>query len=100
MARGMAGWGEVADALDCLRVAVREARRRDGLSLREAADRTGVAFSSITRFENGEDIYLSNAVALINWLAGCSPPSGLVSADESGILRAEGHESASGVVSP
>ena len=69
MASGLVGWGEVVDTLGSLRVAVKEARRRDGLTLRDLAERSGVSFNSISRFERGRDIYLSHAVALMEWLA-------------------------------
>ena len=68
--RRLVGWDEGVELLDTLRVALVEARRRDHLSLREVAKTAGVPFNSISRFERGGDILLSNAVALMRWLAG------------------------------
>ena len=70
MRRRLIGWDEVINTVDGLRTAVMEARRRDHLNLREAGERSGVPFNSISRFERGQDITLSNAVALMRWLAG------------------------------
>jgi len=76
MADGLTTYTEVLEVLDNLRVAVREARRRDGLSLRDLSDRAGIGFNSILRFERGEDVRLFTAVALIKWLAEPPRPPG------------------------
>lgn len=62
------GYDELADVLANLPLLVREARRARGLSLRAAAKEIGVAFSTITRLEHGEDVVLSNAVVVLRWL--------------------------------
>lgn len=68
MAKGLISWGEVADTLETLRVAIREARRREQLTLRDLCTLSGVSLNSLSRFERGADIRLSTALALIRWL--------------------------------
>lgn len=64
----LTSYTELADVLDHLPLLVREKRRRLGLSLRGAARLIGCSFSTITRFEYGEDCNLSNATAILRWL--------------------------------
>lgn len=66
--RRLAGYDEVAQVLHRLPDLVQEKRRRLGFSLRDAAQQAGVSFNSISRFERGEDIMLSNAVKLLAWV--------------------------------
>lgn len=61
-------YAELVDVLDLLPRLLREIRRLRGLSLRAAADEIGVAFNSLSRFERGQDVLLSNAVAVLKWL--------------------------------
>lgn len=61
-------YGELVDVIDLLPRLLREIRRLRGLSLRDAADEIGVAFNSLSRFERGQDILLSNAVSVLRWL--------------------------------
>lgn len=46
----------------------REYRINYPLTQKELADKTGISLRSITRFENGEDITLSNFIKLIDAL--------------------------------
>lgn len=46
-------------------------RRRQGLTLREVEERTGVSAATISRIENGHDCYFSCALALMQGL--CIP---------------------------
>lgn len=46
-----------------------ELRRRSGLTLRQAAESTGVSRSMLSRLENGHDVPLSAAVAVLTWAA-------------------------------
>lgn len=62
-------YGELVRVMECLPMLVRETRRRRGLSLRAAAKDAGVGFNTLTRFEQGDDVVLSNAVALLRWVA-------------------------------
>ncbi len=62
-------YAELVSVLQALPLLVREKRRRDGLSIRAAAKLVGVSFGTLNRFETGEDIVLSNAVALLRWVA-------------------------------
>lgn len=61
-------YGELASVLDNLPILVREARRARGLSVRAAATQIGCSFSTVHRFENGDDVNLSNAAAMLRWL--------------------------------
>ncbi len=60
-------YGELAAVLGNLPLILRETRRQRGLSLRAAARELGMSFSTVTRFENGEDIVLSNAMGILRW---------------------------------
>lgn len=59
---------ELAGVLTSLPLLVREARRARGLSIRAAAKQIGCSFSTVLRFENGEDCNLSNAQLMLSWL--------------------------------
>jgi ribosome-binding protein aMBF1 (putative translation factor) len=59
---------EMARVLAALPMLVREARRARGLSIRAAAVQIGCSFSTVTRFERGEDCTLSNAALMLAWL--------------------------------
>ena len=61
-------YDELAEVLDNLPLLLRETRRRRGLSLRKAAQQLEMSFSTVTRFENGEDIVLSNAADILRWI--------------------------------
>lgn len=61
-------YSNLADVIEALPFLVREARRARGLSVRAAAVQIGCSFSTISRFENGDDVNLSNATALLRWL--------------------------------
>lgn len=65
------GWptsyDEIVTVLGDLPMLVREKRRRNGLSLREAARQVGVSFSTLDRFEKGEDAQLRATVIPMLW---------------------------------
>jgi ribosome-binding protein aMBF1 (putative translation factor) len=61
---------EIIDVLGELPSIVREKRRREQLSLREAARQLGMSFSTVSRIENGEDGSLSNTVKVLMWVGG------------------------------
>jgi hypothetical protein len=63
------GWVEVVDALETLPVTLKEVRTREHLTVRDIEALTGVPFNSVSRFERGHDLYLSNALLLARWLA-------------------------------
>jgi hypothetical protein len=63
------GWAEIADTLEALPVTLKEIRSREHLTVRDVEALTGVPFNSVSRFERGHDLYLSNALALLRWLA-------------------------------
>lgn len=65
----MTPYGELAEVLDALPLLVREKRRREGLSLRAAARAIDVDFNTLSRFERGADVMLSNAVTILRWVA-------------------------------
>lgn len=68
-------YAELADVLTNLPLLLRETRRRRGLSLRAAARELEMSFSTVSRFENGEDIVLSNAVDILRWVGPCPEES-------------------------
>lgn len=64
------GYDELLQVLADLPVIVRETRRRRGQSLREVADETGVAASTIMRLERGDvGANLGSVVAVLRWSA-------------------------------
>jgi hypothetical protein len=69
-ARRRAFYGTVADVIEALPKLVTEKRRRREWTLRGVAEQTGVSFVTVARAENGKDLRLSSAVALLRWLAG------------------------------
>ena len=52
---------------------IREKRRREGLSLRQAGEASGVAFSTLGRIENGGETTLKIAQRVEAWLNGEAP---------------------------
>lgn len=67
--RGLTTYGEIADVLDNLRMIVREARRRDRLTLAALAEASGVRSpSTLHRFEAGHELSVENVIALLRWL--------------------------------
>ena len=60
---------DVIDVLENLGLTVKAVRLARGKSLRQVAKEAGMASSTVTRIEAGEDCALSNAVALLRWLA-------------------------------
>ncbi len=57
-----------ATALHDLPAALRAAREREGIGLREAAERIGVSFNTLSRIERGHDYKVSAAVKILGWL--------------------------------
>jgi hypothetical protein len=72
----LTGYGELTAILLNLPLLVREKRRRLGLSLRDVAKVSDVAFSTVSRCESGYDMRLSSVLELLAWVgAPDSPPS-------------------------
>lgn len=69
MSDALTTYGEMLDVLEHLPLILRETRRQRGVSQRACARQTGTSFSTISRVENGEDCTLSNAMALLRWIA-------------------------------
>lgn len=65
---GMSTYAELAELLDHLPLLCREKRRREGLSVRTAAEQMRVNYSVIGRFERGEGVHLDNARQILRWL--------------------------------
>lgn len=63
---------ELAEVLEQLPILIRAEQRRRGVSLRQIARECDTSFSTVSRFGNGHDINLSNAVTLLRWLDGAS----------------------------
>jgi len=61
-------YAELADVLESLSHAVAITRRARGVSLRQCAQETGVSFTTVRRFENGEAIAMDSVVALMRWI--------------------------------
>lgn len=61
-------YSELAAVIEALPMLLREARRSRGMSLRATASQIGCSFSTVYRFEQGQDANLSNAVAILRWL--------------------------------
>jgi hypothetical protein len=59
--------------LSVLPALCKEKRRREGLSVRAAGELAGVTACTVSRFERGHDLMLSNAVKLITWVGGVEP---------------------------
>lgn len=68
MADRLTTYADLASILEKLPLLLREARRARHLNLRGAADQIGVSFNSLSRFERGNDVLLSNATAVLRWL--------------------------------
>lgn len=52
---------------------IREKREREGLSLRQAGEASGVAFSTLGRIENGGETTVKIAHKIEAWLSGKAP---------------------------
>jgi transcriptional regulator with XRE-family HTH domain len=65
------GYDEVIAILEVLPVILREARRRKGLSTREAADQLGVSFSSVSRWERPQQCMPDRpaVIRILRWAA-------------------------------
>jgi len=65
-----ASYGELVEVLDLLPVLIREARRRRGLTMRDAAAEIGVSISGVSRWEArvGEPD-LASTIKVLRWLA-------------------------------
>lgn len=69
MTRTLPRYAELLGLMRDLPVAVREARRRDGLTLRDLSAQSGVALNTLSRFERGlGDVQLATVIALVTWL--------------------------------
>jgi ribosome-binding protein aMBF1 (putative translation factor) len=67
-------YAELTDVLANLPLLCRERRRQDGLSVRAAAEQIGISFSTVSRFENGEDANESTLAAVLRWLGNQEAP--------------------------
>lgn len=66
---GPTGYGELADVLESLPLILREMRRARGLSLRAAATEMGMSFSTVTRFEHGDDgATMTTVLGIMRWI--------------------------------
>ncbi|MFE7868829.1 helix-turn-helix domain-containing protein [Micromonospora humida] len=71
-------YAELISVLSALPLLLRETRRARGLSVRAAAREIGCSFATVSRIEAGEDCALSNAVAILWWIA--TPPGAVAGA--------------------
>lgn len=64
------GYTELVEVLEALPTLVREKRRRESLSLREAAEQAGTSAATILRFERGDSVdFRGTALPLLKWVA-------------------------------
>ena len=68
MPENSTAYGELAQVIKELPVLVRERRKQDGSSVREAARRIGVAASTVCRVETGDLPNGENMVLILQWL--------------------------------
>ena len=61
---------ELAELIVAIGFLVHEKRRREGLSLREAADQLNVSTSTLCRMENGDGVLSYSLVSVLRWLDG------------------------------
>ena len=73
MSDELTSYDELVGIIEALPVLVREKRRRLTLGLRAAADQSGVGMSTISRFENGENLSQDGLVALLRWVGTPDP---------------------------
>lgn len=64
---------EIVEVLTNLRFLVRERRRRERISQRRLAEITGLANSSVHRFEQGKDVSTEGLLALVRWVGDLPP---------------------------
>jgi len=70
----LVSYAEIARVVELLPTLVREKRRRDGLSLRAAGDQTGVAASTLMRFEHGTGgVSWEKVPVLLRWVGEVTP---------------------------
>ena len=84
VAHELVSYLEIARVVELLPTLVREKRRRDGLSLRAAGDQTGVAATTLMRFEYGSGIAWETVPVLLRWVG---DPRGLVQVEDRDSLR-------------
>lgn len=64
-------YDELASLVENLPLLVREKRRREGLSIREAARQVGCSFSTLHRFESSDQGWNGRLLPdLLRWLGG------------------------------
>lgn len=63
-------YSELAELIALLPVLVREHRRRNRLSMREAARQIGCAPSTISRLDAGFDVSSHHVTVILHWLDG------------------------------
>jgi transcriptional regulator with XRE-family HTH domain len=61
-------YAELIDLIENLPILVRETRRRRGLSMRAAADLTGLSFTTFARFEDGRPAHSLAVIALLRFV--------------------------------
>jgi ribosome-binding protein aMBF1 (putative translation factor) len=63
-----ATYREITRVLANLPLLLREARRARDLSIRGAAKQIGIGFGTVARIEAGDEVNLTNALAVLTWL--------------------------------
>jgi ribosome-binding protein aMBF1 (putative translation factor) len=69
----LVSYADVISIIDQLPMMVKEKRRQRGLSLREAAEESGVSFNAISRFERGGITMSDHLRKLLDWVSEVSP---------------------------
>lgn len=63
------GYDEIIQVLERLPFLIQEKRRRERLSLREAARQMDMSFATVSRCEAGQDMNLGNALKALRWVS-------------------------------
>ena len=70
MATRPRGFLELVEVIDQMPATLRMVRRMRGMSLREAAEKSGVPLNVLSRLERGGEPSVANLRALLIWLGG------------------------------
>ncbi|MBF4575050.1 helix-turn-helix transcriptional regulator [Frondihabitans sp. VKM Ac-2883] len=74
MSAPLTPYGELLDIFAALPVLIRDKRRREALTLRDAAGAAGISESAFARAEAGDDVISSTLVAVLKWLSATPTP--------------------------
>lgn len=67
--KDLSTYDELINILDNLPLLVKEKRRRLGISQRELGRIINIAYSTISRFEGGEQMHITTIRPLLEWIS-------------------------------